>query len=118
WAADSFANKVYSITAEESSLRLDFEVNYLVERQRRGMIRYRAFRPPPGPPLSDLQRYLERTSLTEPTPSLERVAARIAETSPWPRGRAYRAYHWAAAALNYRDGVTDVATSTAEAMAL
>ena len=61
---------------------------------------------------------METTRLTEPTPSLERVAARIKESSPWPRGRAFRAYHWAAAALTYRPGVTDVATTAAEAMAL
>src|SRR5438552_2187192 len=74
--------------------------------------------PPPGPPLSDLSTFLETTRLTEPTPSLERVAARIKESSPWPRGRAFRAYHWAAAALTYRPDVTDVATTAAEAMAL
>jgi transglutaminase-like putative cysteine protease len=118
WEEDSFGNSVCRVGASAVEQQLNFEVSYLVERQRRGLTRIRAFRPPPGPPLSDLSRLLESTRLTEATPSLERIAARIKESSPWPRGRAFRAYHWAAAALNYRPGVTDVATTAAEAMAL
>src|SRR5205809_5633459 len=53
WEDDSFGNNVCQVGSSQVSKRLDFAVNYLVERQRRGLTRFRAFRPPPGPPLSD-----------------------------------------------------------------
>ncbi|MBI4213014.1 MAG: transglutaminase family protein [Chloroflexi bacterium] len=112
WEQDGFGNRVLTVEAARADRALSFGADYLVERgaataQHRAVLT-----------TADLTRYLESTSLTEPNSLLARVAARLQASSSWPRGRAYRAYHWASAALICRPGVTDGTTSAAEAMAL
>ena len=116
WSEDPFGNRVCTIEAPQVDDCLKFDVQFLVERcAAEGAPGARSIESLSD---GDLLKYLESTPLTEPSLVLARVAARIEASSAWPRGRAYRAYHWAAAALTYRPGETDVATIAAEAMAL
>jgi transglutaminase-like putative cysteine protease len=111
WQEDPIGNRVATIECPRVDRSLSFDVSYQVERGLDPAA--------PIPPTSlDLSRYLEPTSLTEPSSALAAVAARLQATSVWPRGRAYRAHHWAAAALRYQPGATTVETTAAEAATL
>jgi transglutaminase-like putative cysteine protease len=113
WTCDDFGNPVCTIRAARIPQAVSFDATYCVERHARGSDH--TSHPDEG--TIDLSRYLEPTLLTAPDDALIDVAERIRESSPWQPGRAYRAFHWAAAAIVYQTGVTGVDTTAAAALA-
>jgi transglutaminase-like putative cysteine protease len=113
WTNDEFGNRVCAVQAERIAESVTFDVTYCVERfQRTGE---RTASTPELP--SDVTSFLEPTPLTTPDDAIADIADRIMRSSPWQRGRAYRAFHWASAAIVYQTGVTGVKTSAAQALA-
>ena len=117
WGRDEFGNRLWTLTAERVDRELRLRASYQVERWRSGL-------PPDGPdgempPIDPavIDCYREPPSLTQPNRALEGVADHIRAASARPGGRAYRAHHWAAAAIVYRAGVTGVETTATEALA-
>ncbi len=114
WDRDGFGNCVCTVQAGHIPEQVTFEASYRVERF--GRFRTSAPRPEPDEPI-DLAPFLEPTPLTMPNDALADAAESIRTSSPWQQGRAYRAFHWAAAAIVYRAGATNVSTTAAEALA-
>jgi transglutaminase-like putative cysteine protease len=113
WTHDDFGNPVCLIRAAQIPEAITFDVTYHVERFARHGERAHHV----DEEMIDLARFAELTPLTTPDEALMDVADRIRETSPWQPGRAYRAFHWAAAAIVYQHGITNVATPAAAALA-
>ncbi len=114
WVHDDFGNPVCTVQAACIPETVTFDASYQVQRfARTGNS---------GPVTEtdesiELEPFLEPTPLTMPDDTLIQVAEAIKASSPWQQGRAYCAFHWAAAAIVYRTGVTGVDTTAAEALA-
>jgi transglutaminase-like putative cysteine protease len=113
WKQDNFGNSICTVRAAQIPHAVTFDATYDVERFARtgDHTRHR------DEDAIDLARFSEPTPLTMPDDALVDVADRIREESPWQPGRAYRAFHWAAAAIVYQTGVTRVDTPAAAALA-
>ncbi len=114
WDRDEFGNSVCTVQAEHVPEAVTFDASYHVQRFARSQ------EPPPFGDTGesvDLDRFLEPTPLTTPDEALTYAAESIRANSPWQEGRAYRAFHWAAASIIYRTDVTGVDTTAAAALA-
>jgi transglutaminase-like putative cysteine protease len=113
WEVDPFANRVCRVRARRVAEAIDFEARYRVERGRAG---------PPAPSPDDVAawraRCLQPTALTAPDARLRAAARRAAAGATTARARAERAHEWAAGAIGYQYGLTDVRTPAAMALYL
>jgi transglutaminase-like putative cysteine protease len=113
WSEDDFGNQVCTVLADRIPESITFDVSYQVERHPRALGRHEEA----AESRLDLDTFLQPTPLTAADDALRDVADSIRLSSPWQPGRAYRAFHWAAAAIAYQTGVTDVKTPAATALA-
>ncbi|MEA2640945.1 MAG: hypothetical protein QOF51_2339 [Chloroflexota bacterium] len=114
WDCDQFGNRVCTVRAGRVAQIVTFDATFRVERLAKDGDRSAWEAPAPA---AELARWLEPTPLTTPDAYLRRVADGLRASSRWQRGRAYRAYHWAAAAITYRAGVTAYDTTAGAALA-
>ena len=145
WQADPFGNRIASVRAARVIRAIAFEAVYRVERRPADGAVTRpapAARPseagerpdpsspsealPPEMSAADLSTpqhppfdtYREPTPLTKPDEPLPAIARELAAGSASPRERAERAHTWAARAITYQPGATDVHTPAAAALRL
>ena len=109
---DDFGNHVIDVRSSRVAEAIDFEAWVVVERTSGGI-------PAPVPPeIASDRRLLEPTPLTRPDVSLHEVACALGRGDPGPLELARRINRWVHGKLVYEDGVTDVTTTAAEALAL
>jgi transglutaminase-like putative cysteine protease len=113
WEVDRFGNRVCWVRARRVEEAVDFEARYRVERGRDA---------PGALSAADVAAwrasYLEHTALTAPDARLRAAAEHVAGRSSDPCARADGAHDWAAGAIGYRYGATDVHTPAAMALYL
>ena len=113
WHTDSYGNRVWAVQAKSVPRSVTFGVRYRVERENWNLV-HNSWVEEHDP--GALDPFLEPTPLTMPDARFEEAAARLHQLSPIPGIRAYRAFHWTAAAISYRTGVTEVQTTASGAL--
>ena len=107
WETDAFGNRVARVLAPRVEQTLTFEARYVVERTAGRLAGGFDHRP-----------YLRPTALTAPDDHLRAVADQIRRQASSAPERAEQAHDWAAGAIMYQVGATDVRTPAAMALHL
>lgn len=114
WEQDEFGNRICRLTVESVEKAVDFEASYCIERNveldASTSLSWRSSAPG--------ELYLRPTALTAPDQRLRQVARDIMRECSSPEARARRAHEWAASAITYQFGVTNVQTPAAMALYL
>jgi transglutaminase-like putative cysteine protease len=114
WERDEFGNRICRLTVEGIQDAIDFEANYRLETG----LSTRSKVPPSPRADGQWTLFLRHTALTAPDDRLRCVAHEIARECASAEARVMRAHEWAASAITYQFGVTDVQTPAAMALYL
>lgn len=110
-AADPFGNRVLEVEVPQVEQTVSFETLMIVEHDADLVMR-------PTITQADAAHFLKQTRLTTPDARIKAVARQLSASAATPYELAGRIHAWVHGAMRYAGGVTTVATTAAQALAV
>jgi len=109
--SDKFGNRVLELDVPQADGVVSFETLMIVESEAYDLQR-------PAISAAEARHYLKYTRLTRPDQHIKRAAQQLKHDSANPHDLAQNIHDWVFATMRYGHGVTHVATTAAEALAV